>query len=84
MGRRPRGRIDQRAVGLDTHTPFNIGKVLWWCPTALAFDNPEHGSKYDEYGLKLGGPAPTGLPSYQTRSREAGWSSARRVSRARH
>ena len=52
--------------GFDTHTPSNIGKVLWWCPTAEGFDNPEHGSKYDEYGLKLGGPAPTGLPSYET------------------
>lgn len=50
--------------GFDTHRPYNLGKVLWWCETAKAFDNPEHGSKWDEYGFKLGGPAPTGLASY--------------------
>ena len=54
--------------GFDAHVPAGLGKILWWCPTALALDNPEHGSKYDEYGLKLGGPAPTGLPSYETRA----------------
>lgn len=53
--------------GFDTHQPFGIGKVLWWCPTAAAFENPEHGSKYDEYGLKIGGPAPAGLPAYEAR-----------------
>jgi hypothetical protein len=52
--------------GFDTHRPFNIGKVLWWCPSAHAFENPEHGSRYDEYGLRIGGPAPTGLPAYET------------------
>ena len=50
--------------GFDTHTPFNIGKILWWCRGADAFENPEHGSKYDEFGLRIGGPAPTGLPAY--------------------
>lgn len=50
--------------GFDTHRPSNVGKVLWWCPLADAFENPEHGSKYDEYGLRIGGPAPTGLPPY--------------------
>jgi hypothetical protein len=51
--------------GFDTHRPSNIGKILWWCPSARAFENPEHGSKYDEFGLKIGGPAPTGLPAYE-------------------
>lgn len=53
--------------GFDTHQPLGIGKVLWWCPIARAFENLEHGSKYDEYGLKIGGPAPAGLPSYEAR-----------------
>ena len=53
--------------GFDTHRPSGVGKVLWWCVAADALDNPEHGSKYDEYGFKVGGPAPTGLPSYATR-----------------
>ena len=51
--------------GFDTHVPFNLGKMLWWCPSAHALDNPNHGSKWDEYGVKLGGPAPTGLPSWE-------------------
>jgi hypothetical protein len=53
--------------GFDTHRPFNLGKVLWWCARGAAFENPEHGSTYDEYGLKIGGPAPTGLPAYEVR-----------------
>jgi hypothetical protein len=51
--------------GFDTHVPSNLGKLLWWCPSARALDNPHHGSKWDEYGVKLGGPAPSGLPSWE-------------------
>ncbi len=51
-------------LGFDTHKPWGLGKMLWWCGRAAALDNPHHGSKWDEYGLKLGGPAPTGLPSF--------------------
>jgi hypothetical protein len=32
---------------------------------ASAFDNPNHGSKWDEYGLKMGGPAPFGLVTHE-------------------
>ena len=53
--------------GFDMHRPMGIGKVLWWCPTAEALENPEHGARYDEYGLRVGGPTPAGLPSYQIR-----------------
>lgn len=52
--------------GFDTHRPSNVGKLLWWCVSADGFENPEHGSQYDEYGRRLGGPAPTGLPAYST------------------
>lgn len=52
--------------GFDPHTPSHLGKLLWWCPTARALDNPHHGSKWDEYGVKLGGPAPAGLASWET------------------
>jgi hypothetical protein len=48
----------------DTHTPFNLGKLTWWCRPARAIDNPHHGSKWDEYGVKLGGPAPAALASW--------------------
>ena len=53
--------------GFDTHTPWNLGKLLWWCRSAHALDNPHHGSKWDEYGTRLGGPAPTGLPGWEVR-----------------
>ena len=53
-------------LGFDSHRPLGVGKVLWWCPTADAFENPEHGARYDEYGLRVGGPTPAGLPSYET------------------
>jgi hypothetical protein len=51
--------------GFDTHTPSNLGKLLWWCPEARGLDNPMHGSKWDEYGFKIDGPAPSGLPSWE-------------------
>src|SRR3990170_6034464 len=57
--------------GFDTHVPFNLGKMLWWCPSAGALDNPNHGSKWDEYGVRLGGPAPTGLPSWEVTVRSS-------------
>ncbi|MEO6294325.1 MAG: hypothetical protein ABIP01_02585 [Candidatus Limnocylindria bacterium] len=57
--------------GFDTHVPSNLGKVLWWCPSARAFENPEHGSKWDEYGVKLGGPAPAGLASLEVSVRSS-------------
>ena len=50
--------------GFDTHTPGNFGKLLWWCETAHALENPHHGSTWDEFGVRLGGPAPTGLASW--------------------
>jgi hypothetical protein len=57
--------------GFDTHVPFNLGKMLWWCPSAQGLDNPNHGSKWDEYGVRLGGPAPTGLPSWEVNVRSS-------------
>lgn len=49
----------------DTHEPFGIGKLNWWCPLAGAFENPHHGSKWDEYGVRLDGPAPGGLMTWE-------------------
>lgn len=57
--------------GFDTHVPGNLGKMLWWCPSARALDNPNHGSKWDEYGVKLGGPAPAGLASLEVSVRSS-------------
>ena len=50
--------------GFDTHVPFNLGKLLWWCPTARGLEDVSHGSRWDEYGVKIGGPAPAGLASW--------------------
>lgn len=50
--------------GFDTHRPSGVEEILWWCDRADAFENPERDSKYDEYGLRIGGPAPFGLPTY--------------------
>jgi len=59
---------DVRVVsGFDTHRPANLGKVLWWCATAEAFENPEHGARYDTGGFNMGGPALGALPAYETR-----------------
>lgn len=65
VARHDDGTVDVLS-GFDTHRPSNMGKVLWWCEEARGLENPEHGSLYDEYGLRLGGPAPTGLPPYET------------------
>lgn len=51
--------------GFDTHTPMKIGKLLWWCEELRLLDNPHHGSHWDEFGTKIGGPAPSGLPTWQ-------------------
>lgn len=58
------GAVDVLSA-FDTHVPFNLGKMLWWCPTARGLENPNHGSRWDEYGVKIGGPAPAGLASWE-------------------
>ena len=51
--------------GFDTHVPFNLGKLMWWCPTARGLEDVSHGNRWDEYGVKIGGPAPAGLASWE-------------------
>ena len=58
------GSVDVLSA-FDTHVPFHLGKMLWWCPSARGLDNPNHGSRWDEYGVKIGGPAPAGLASWE-------------------
>ena len=31
--------------GFDTHVPFNLGKLLWWCPTARGLEDVSHGNE---------------------------------------
>lgn len=51
-------------TGFDSHHPSGIRQLLWWCPSSSSFENPDTGSKYDEYGVKYDGPAPGGLLSW--------------------
>jgi hypothetical protein len=55
--------------GFSTHEPFGLSKLLWWCPPSRVLDDPFHGSKWDEYGVRLDGPAPFGLSSWSLMTR---------------
>jgi hypothetical protein len=48
----------------DTHVPAGVHKLTWWCPASRAVEDPRHGSTWDEYGVKITGPAPAALPRY--------------------
>ncbi len=50
----------------SSHVPYGLNKLIWWCAKADAFDDPSHGGKWDEYGVRFGGPAPIGLATYET------------------
>jgi hypothetical protein len=56
--------------GFDTHVALGIKKLLWWCPLSRSFENPHHGSAYDEYGVKYSGPAPASLSSWSAISED--------------
>jgi len=50
--------------GFDTRVAFGIHELLWWCPTSRSLEDPFDGSRYDEHGVKYGGPAPKSLPGW--------------------
>lgn len=45
----------------STHQPYGLATLIGWCATSRGFEDPQHGSSYDERGRYRGGPAPTGL-----------------------
>jgi hypothetical protein len=49
----------------STHVAYGIGKLVGWCSSSRTFEDPFHGSKWDEFGDYALGPAPTGLVTYQ-------------------
>jgi hypothetical protein len=49
----------------STHVTYGIGKLVGWCSSSRTFEDPFHGSKWDEFGDYALGPAPTGLVTYQ-------------------
>jgi hypothetical protein len=44
----------------------NVRKMLGWCPSTRSFDDPVHGSRFDEYGRYISGPSPSGLVTFAT------------------
>jgi hypothetical protein len=48
----------------STHVTYGIGKLAGWCSSSRTFEDPFHGSKWDEFGDYALGPAPTGLVTY--------------------
>jgi len=56
----PDGRVTA-VEAISPHLAWGVKSLLGWCPTSRTFDDPFHGSKFDEYGRYLLGPAPTGL-----------------------
>jgi hypothetical protein len=57
----------------STHVPYGIFKMVAWCPEARIFEELATGSLYDEWGAKVGGPAPTGMVVLDWRMGTGGW-----------
>jgi Rieske Fe-S protein len=68
---RPDGMVEV-IDAFSTHDPGGLGKLIAWCPSSRGFEDPFHGSKWDENGSYLMGPAPTGLATYETTVRTDG------------
>jgi hypothetical protein len=49
---------------VDPHLPAGQQKLLVFCRPSAVFEDPRHGSRFDQWGNWLGGPAPTGLALY--------------------
>ena len=45
----------------STHVPYGISKLVAWCPQKRIFNDLIHGATYDEWGSRVGGPAPVGM-----------------------
>lgn len=50
--------------GASTHLPFGVSVLVGWCPQTQSFEDPIYESQWNAQGLKIGGPAPTGLKRY--------------------
>jgi hypothetical protein len=51
---------------ISAHRPFGLGKLVAWCGPAGELIDLQHGSRFDEHGGYLFGPAPFGLVAYDT------------------
>jgi hypothetical protein len=52
---------------VSPHRPV-VPHLVGWCSTNQTFEDPVTGSRFDAYGSKFGGPSPTDLVAYETRS----------------
>jgi hypothetical protein len=50
----------------SSHAPWGIEYLVWWCPSGGWFEDPFHGSKYDEHGTYRDGPGPSSLGVFRT------------------
>jgi hypothetical protein len=53
---------------VDPHDPRGLRKVVVFCRSSAVFEDPRYGSRFDQWGNWLGGPAPTGLARYPSES----------------
>jgi hypothetical protein len=57
---------------ISTHTPDGLQQLIGWCPSIPGFEDGMYGSVWDEYGHRIGGPAPTDLASAQAQPSPSG------------
>jgi hypothetical protein len=57
---------------ISTHTPDGLRQLVGWCSTARGFQDGMYGSTWDEYGQRVGGPAPSDLPNATARTLSSG------------
>lgn len=65
---------------VSTHRTGTVGKQVGWCP-GFGFEDPAHGSRWDERGVYVFGPAPSDLPYYRVRPHGGGFVVGERVER---
>lgn len=52
---------------VSPHRPV-VPHLVGWCTSNQTFEDPVTGSRFDAHGSKFGGPSPTDLVTYETRS----------------
>lgn len=53
---------------VSSHRPFGVGQLVGWCATASGFQDPQHGSVFDDRGRYQAGPAGVGLSRFTVSS----------------
>lgn len=65
---------------VSTHRPYGAAKQIGWCP-GYGFQDPFHGSRWDERGVYAFGPARSDLPYYRVSRHGDGYVVGERVER---